>query len=94
MALLVSSCDTPADAVPGTVALTVRVNANCVGVADTVDVQLTDVRFATVVAGGEPFTKSIAPMRYEITATSRNGAKSWSETKSILSSQTWECGCP
>lgn len=91
---LASACETPSDPVPGTVDLTVRVNANCAGIADTVDVTVTNAHFATVVAGGDSYTRAVAPMRYEITAESRNGAKTWSETKSVLSDYTFECGCP
>jgi hypothetical protein len=94
LAIAAGACDTPSDPVPGTVDLTVRVNANCAGIADTVDVTLTNTHFVTVVAGGDSYTKAIAPLRYDITAESRNGAKTWTETKTILSDYTYECGCP
>jgi hypothetical protein len=92
-ATLVCSCSDTSSGVPGTVNLTVKASANCIGIADTVDVTLTNSHFGTVVPGGDAFTKAIAPMQYTITAASRNGAKQWSETKNILSSYTFECGC-
>jgi hypothetical protein len=92
LALAIVSCS-DSGTLPGTVTLTTKANANCAGIADTVDVRVNDVFFGTVVPGGAPFGKSVAPMRYTITARSRNGAKEWSETRDVLSSYTFECGC-
>jgi hypothetical protein len=78
---------------PGTVTLTVKAKSDCVGIADTIDVRVNDVAFATVYAGGDSFSKDLSPMHYSITASSRNGAKTWSQSKDLLSSYTFECGC-
>jgi hypothetical protein len=92
LAVVISAC-TDSSTIPGSVTLTISANANCAGTVDTVDVQVNDLHFGTVIPGGAAFSKSLAPMRYTITATSRNGVMSWSEEKNLLSSYTFECGC-